>query len=178
LEKEAPHIEKARRVEFCRLTQIAGKEDALALAREIMTNERSRAAIEQIAKIYSTIARLGLENNFDVDLGDAKGLEYYTGLTFKVYVPGWSVEIGSGGRYDNLIGNFGFSEPAVGFSFALDGLAGAVSHRSSQTSWSSAETPQSVEYDGDPDKLVETFEAACRHRAQEERVEIKFGPKK
>ena len=43
-------------------------------------------------------------------------------MVFKVYVPGWGTEIGSGGRFDNLISNFGNAEPAVGFSFALDGL--------------------------------------------------------
>ncbi|MBO0799257.1 MAG: ATP phosphoribosyltransferase regulatory subunit, partial [Blastocatellia bacterium] len=177
LEKEAPQIDKARRLDFCRLTQIAGKEDAIARAREILTDDRSRAAVEQIATIYSTMTRLGLKDNFDVDLGDAGGLEYYTGLTFKVYVPGWSVEIGSGGRYDNLIANFGAPKPAVGFSFALDGLAGALSHRFAQASWSRAEIPRRLEYDGDPGKLAEVFKEARKHRIQGEKVEIKFEAK-
>jgi ATP phosphoribosyltransferase regulatory subunit len=169
LKDVAPHIEESRRLDFCRLTNIAGKADAIARAREILIDERSRAAVEQIAAIYSTMAELGLKDNFDVDLGDAGGLEYYTGLTFKVYVPGWSVEIGSGGRYDNLIGNFGAPEPAVGFSFALDGLAGAVSHRFPQSSWCRAETSQSVDSGGD---LTGTFKKARMLRKEGERVEI------
>jgi ATP phosphoribosyltransferase regulatory subunit len=169
LQEVAPHIEAARRLDFCRLTQIAGKEGAIARAREILTDERSRAAVEQLADIYFTMAELGLKDNFDVDLGDAGGLEYYTGLTFKVYVPGWSVEVGSGGRYDNLIGNFGAPEPAVGFSFALDGLAGAVSDRFPQSSWSRSEETRFVESRGD---IVSTFKKARRLRTEEEKIKI------
>jgi ATP phosphoribosyltransferase regulatory subunit len=115
LETRASHIEQPRRAGFSRLIQIAGKQEAIERARAILLNERSRAAVDHLAAIYSTLASLGLEENFDIDLGDAGGLEYYTGLTFKVYVPDLGVEIGSGGRYDNLIANFGKAEPAVGF---------------------------------------------------------------
>jgi ATP phosphoribosyltransferase regulatory subunit len=127
--QRAPEVEAERRRGFCRLTQIAGQEEALERAREVLVNERSRAAIEHLARIYATLDSLGLAEHFDIDLGDAGGLEYYTGLTFKVYVPGWGAEIGGGGRYDNLIGNFGAPEPAVGFSLSLDALVGALAHR-------------------------------------------------
>ncbi len=126
LQANAPDMTAERRQAFCQLTQIAGKADALTKARATLRNETSRTAIEQLAAIYDTLSALGLAEQFDIDFGDAGGLEYYTGLTFKVYVPGWGTEIGSGGRYDNLISNFGAAEPAVGFSFALDGLVGAL----------------------------------------------------
>lgn len=125
LQTNAPNMTEERRRSFCQLTQIAGKSEAITKARETLRNETSRTAIEQLASIYDTLSALGLADHFDIDFGDAGGLEYYTGLTFKVYVPGWGTEIGSGGRYDNLISNFGKAEPAVGFSFALDGLVGA-----------------------------------------------------
>jgi ATP phosphoribosyltransferase regulatory subunit len=126
LQVNAPEMTAERRQAFCQLTQIAGKAEAITKARGTLRNETSRTAIEQLAAIYDTLTALGLSEHFDIDFGDAGGLEYYTGLTFKVYVPGWGTEIGSGGRYDNLISNFGAAEPAVGFSFALDGLVGAL----------------------------------------------------
>ena len=127
LKTNAPEMDDDRRKSFCQLTQIAGKSEAITKARETLRNETSRTAIEQLAAIYETLTALGIDEHFDIDFGDAGGLEYYTGLTFKVYVPGWGTEIGSGGRYDNLISNFGKSEPAVGFSFGLDGIVGALS---------------------------------------------------
>jgi ATP phosphoribosyltransferase regulatory subunit len=169
LRERAPQVEEARRESFCRLTQIAGKDDAIARAREIMINERSRTAIEKLAEIYATLAALGLAENFDIDLGDAGGLEYYTGLTFKVYVPDWGTEIGSGGRYDNLIGNFGVSEPAVGFSFSLDGLAGTVARRSQADRWRAEEAGQNIHLQQD---FVTAFRQARQLRAQKRRVKI------
>ncbi|HEX4950919.1 MAG TPA: ATP phosphoribosyltransferase regulatory subunit [Blastocatellia bacterium] len=142
LQANAPNMTAERRQAFCHLTQIAGKAEALTKARETLRNETSRTAIEQLAAIYDTLTALGLGEQFDIDFGDAGGLEYYTGLTFKVYVPGWGTEIGSGGRYDNLISNFGAAEPAVGFSFALDGLVGALRNKPTQLADHTRETIQ------------------------------------
>ena len=49
-------------------------------------------------------------------------LDYYTGLTFKVYLDGAGARVGSGGRYDGLTASFGKTEPAVGFVLDLDAL--------------------------------------------------------
>lgn len=170
LQARASHIEPARRAGFSRLIQIAGKEDAIQRAKEILLNQRSRVAIDHLARIYSTLTELGLAENFDIDLGDTGGLEYYTGLTFKVYVPHWGVEIGGGGRYDNLIANFGEPEPAVGFSFALDGLVGAVARSASPPPWFGLNGMQPVSCEGD---LVDAFRQARRLRDQEKKVKIR-----
>jgi len=168
LQAAAPHIEQSRRDDFCRLTQIAGKEDAISRAREIMINETSRAAVEHLAEIYSTLSAIGLRDNFDIDLGDTGVQEYYTGLVFKVFVPELGVEIGSGGRYDNLIANFGKPEPAVGFSFALDGLVAAIAKRHS-TVEPENEASQSIAVNGD---LTAAFSRAREMRRQDKQVRI------
>jgi ATP phosphoribosyltransferase regulatory subunit len=64
-----------------------------------------------------------MESYIDIDLGDVGGLDYYTGLTFKIYAQGLGTALGRGGRYDQLLANFGLAEPAVGFSLCLDWLA-------------------------------------------------------
>jgi len=169
LQTHAPSIEESRRADFSQLIQIAGKQDMICRAREILINERSRAAVDHLDKIYSTLDSLGLRENFDVDLGDAGGLEYYTGLTFKVYAPGCGAEIGGGGRYDNLIANFGGPEPAVGFSIALDGLVGAISMNDDKLRWRGAGEVQTVSFDGD---TARAFEQARQLRKQGKQVRI------
>ena len=47
---------------------------------------------------------------------------YYTGLQFQVISPATRQLIGSGGRYDELYGRFGFDCPAVGFTLNVDDL--------------------------------------------------------
>ncbi len=50
----------------------------------------------------------------------ARNHDYYTGMIFQIYVPELGYLIGSGGRYDDLLGKFGQSRPAVGFAFSLN----------------------------------------------------------
>ena len=48
-----------------------------------------------------------------------RGLDYYTGLVFRIYAPGLGFEVGGGGRYDGLLARFGRPLPAVGFMLGL-----------------------------------------------------------
>jgi|SRR5579884_1735142 len=56
------------------------------------------------------------------DLGLVRSLGYYTGAVFQVYDPAYGVPIGSGGRYDELLGAFGRPLPAVGFALGVERL--------------------------------------------------------
>ncbi len=75
--------------------------------------------------------------NFEFDPSIVRGLEYYTGPIFEVNLKfdvknnkGEVIQFGSiggGGRYDNLINNFGnFNAPATGISIGLDRLVYAL----------------------------------------------------
>jgi histidyl-tRNA synthetase len=60
-----------------------------------------------------------------IDLGLARGLDYYTGIVFETTVNGWEKfgSIASGGRYDNLASLFTPRRlPGVGASIGLDRL--------------------------------------------------------
>ena len=57
------------------------------------------------------------------DLGEVRGLDYYTGIHFELYVSGAGRAAGAGGRYDDLMGRFGRPMPAVGVSLDLDIIA-------------------------------------------------------
>ena len=57
------------------------------------------------------------------DLGEIRGLGYYTGIRFEVFVAGLGRAVGSGGRYDQLLGLYGLDRPAVGFALETDALA-------------------------------------------------------
>jgi ATP phosphoribosyltransferase regulatory subunit len=56
------------------------------------------------------------------DLGLVRNLGYYTGAVFQVYDPAYGMPIGSGGRYDELLGTFGRPLPAVGFALNVERL--------------------------------------------------------
>jgi ATP phosphoribosyltransferase regulatory subunit len=56
------------------------------------------------------------------DLGLVRSIGYYTGAVFQVYDPAYGVPLGSGGRYDELVGEFGRPLPAVGFALNVERL--------------------------------------------------------
>jgi len=61
----------------------------------------------------------------------ARGLEYYTGIIFEVYIPELDIALGGGGRYDRLIELFGGEQtPATGVAHGLDRIAMAMQMQS------------------------------------------------
>jgi len=59
------------------------------------------------------------------DLGEVRGLDYYTGVHFELFVAGAGRAAGAGGRYDGLVGRYGAQRPAVGIALDLDTVADA-----------------------------------------------------
>jgi ATP phosphoribosyltransferase regulatory subunit len=102
------------------LPQLTGGRDVVDKALAIVRNPRSRRSLRELAEIHSVIESLGLARFLTLDLGEVRGLDYYTGTVFKVYSRSEGFELGGGGRYDDLLGKFGWALPAVGFSFTLD----------------------------------------------------------
>jgi ATP phosphoribosyltransferase regulatory subunit len=81
-------------------------------------------AAEAVAGLRALHARLepAVAERVIFDLGLARGLGYYTGAVFDVLDPALGVAIGGGGRYDDLLANFGRPLPAVGFALGVDRL--------------------------------------------------------
>jgi histidyl-tRNA synthetase len=82
--------------------------------------EKASAAVENLSAILNLVAESGCPIEA-VDPAFARGLEYYTGMIFEVYVPELDIALGGGGRYDRLIEAFGGEPtPAVGVAHGLD----------------------------------------------------------
>ena len=60
------------------------------------------------------------------DLGMLSQYNYYTGIIFRAYTYGTGDIIASGGRYDNLVGQFGKAAPAIGIAILADQLMMAL----------------------------------------------------
>jgi len=55
-----------------------------------------------------------------LDLGEIRSMAYYTGIAFRGYARGLGLHVCSGGRYDDLIAQFGPQMPAVGFALGIE----------------------------------------------------------
>src|SRR6185312_4450743 len=83
-------------------------------------------AAERLRALHAAAVSRGLGPHVTADLGEIRSAAYYTGMLFRAYARGSAEAIGSGGRYDDLLGRFGAPMPAVGFALDLDALAAAV----------------------------------------------------
>ncbi len=87
---------------------------------------QSLAAIEELRRLFEWSEAGGVPvSRLRVDVGLARGLDYYTGMVLETTVDGWEKfgSIASGGRYDNLTRLFTDQPlPGVGASIGLDRL--------------------------------------------------------
>jgi ATP phosphoribosyltransferase regulatory subunit len=160
-------IPDARAERAARLARLSGGREIPAAAKKLLSNVRSRAALDELEKLLSAVETLGLGEGFSVDLSDVSGLDYYTGLVFKIYVEGAGGRVGGGGRYDELTANFGRREPAIGFVLDLDTLTEILARRDFETR-NGAPSPFAV----GGDDVTERFREARSRRARGERIKM------
>ena len=106
------------------IISLAGtNEEKLTVIAEVLKDsETGLKGVEETKFILDSLKTSGLNNEIQLDLTLARGLNYYTGAIFEVKA--LDVQIGSitgGGRYDNLTGIFGMPGlSGVGISFGAD----------------------------------------------------------
>lgn len=93
---------------------------------ELGSHPRAAEGIANLRQIAALLEAGGVPaDRMRIDLGLARGLDYYTGVVFETTVNGWERfgSVASGGRYDNLASLFTSRKlPGVGASIGLDRL--------------------------------------------------------
>ena len=100
-----------------------GREEMLQWGRTVAgRNTRLLAPIERLSRIYALLDAAGVKEHLLLDLGEFRGFDYYDGVVFDVFSDNVGCELGGGGRYNHLIGQFGQDLPSTGFALDLDRL--------------------------------------------------------
>ena len=102
------------------LPYLFGDAEVLSRADVPGLNETSKAALENLKRIYDLLCLYGFEKYISIDLGMLQSIDYYTGSIFKCYTHGVGFPIAAGGRYDNLMGMFGSPMGAVGCAIGVN----------------------------------------------------------
>jgi ATP phosphoribosyltransferase regulatory subunit len=109
---------------LCRLPDLIGGpevlDEARALSAGLPRDAEAVTAIERLAETYRLLGAHGVSRRVILDLGEVRGMDYYTGITFRGMAPGLGWPIVSGGRYDDLIARFGRELAAVGFGLGIE----------------------------------------------------------
>lgn len=106
--------------------ELYGDVSMLEQAKKLTVNPKCQAAIERLEQVYEVICHYGYEKYVSFDLGMVNHFDYYTGIIFRGYTYGTGDAIGKGGRYDNLLMQFGKNAPAIGFTILVDDMLSAL----------------------------------------------------
>lgn len=115
------------------LSQFHGQEDILQKAGKFNVNSQTDKALNNLFQVFQVIKAYGVEDKVFIDLGVLRGLDYYTGIVFEGYTAGLGFPICGGGRYDNLLGKFGYPQPATGFAVGLERIFLALAREANKT---------------------------------------------
>ena len=126
---ESEPVSETAREEISALPRLFGGRKVLAEAGRVARNDRSRRALDNIAQVLDILDIYGVSDFLTIDLGEIRGLDYHTGLTFEGFVAGLGEPVCGGGRYDGLTAKYGFSAPATGFAFNILALLSALERR-------------------------------------------------
>lgn len=115
--------------EISSLPRLFGGCETVDAASKVVSNSRSRAALDNLRQVLDILDIHGVTHYLTIDLGETRGMDYHTGVTFEGFVTGLGGPVCSGGRYDTLAGRYGFEAPATGFTFDVLSLLQALERR-------------------------------------------------
>ncbi len=105
-----------------KLPRLFGDVNVIEEAKALYNDKTANDALDYLKKVYEKLCSLGFKDNILIDLSLVNRSNYYTGVIFRGYAQGSGVTIVSGGRYDNLIAEYGLDAPAVGFGVDVSSL--------------------------------------------------------
>jgi histidyl-tRNA synthetase len=115
------------------LVQLKGKniQELIEQASVLLESySQAMSALQNLKEILTLYLSYEDQTRILVDFGFARGLEYYTGMIFEIFIEDLSIAVGGGGRYDNLIANFqGEPTPAVGCAPGIDRIVLAMTEK-------------------------------------------------
>ncbi|MDK8183610.1 ATP phosphoribosyltransferase regulatory subunit [Paenibacillus sp. UMB4589-SE434] len=106
--------------------QLQGGRRIVEEARGIVDEPHARMSLFHLERVWEVLEAYGVSEHLMLDLTLVGDFSYYTGTIFE----GYSAELGfpvmSGGRYDNLLQQFGRPAPATGFALKTTRMLDAI----------------------------------------------------
>ena len=118
---------------FTDLSDCYNTRQSLLELSECLSNEKCVRACRRLIGILDILEAEGIGRYISVDLGLLNKYDYYTGVIFRAYTYGFGDAVIKGGRYDNLVKEFGKDVPAIGFGISIDELMMALTEQKSNS---------------------------------------------
>jgi len=134
-------------------------------------NQRSLKALDNLKDIFGILKDYGYEKYISIDLAMVQSINYYSGMIFRGLTHGIGFSLCTGGRYDNLISEFGRDMPATGGAVGINRLLLALDRQNVNMDLPIVETLITYE----PDGRKTAIQIAQELRRQGVLVELNLG---
>ncbi|MBI5599719.1 MAG: ATP phosphoribosyltransferase regulatory subunit [Deltaproteobacteria bacterium] len=108
------------------LTTFYGEKEVVKKAMALSSDAGAKKQLEYLRKVLDIIGRKGYMGSITVDLGEVRSLDYYTGIIFEGFAGDIGKTILGGGRYDTLLGKYGYPAGATGFAINTENMVSAL----------------------------------------------------
>ncbi|MBD0383917.1 ATP phosphoribosyltransferase regulatory subunit [Paenibacillus sedimenti] len=108
----SPEVER----ELVGVLRLRGGDEICEQARMVSQDPIAQDAIRHLCEVWDVLKAYGVSEHVVIDLTMIGDFSYYTGMTFEGYAADLGFPVCSGGRYDNLLSQFGRPAPATGFA--------------------------------------------------------------
>lgn len=107
--------------------RLRGGEEICEQARTVTQDPIAQKAIRHLSEVWRVLEAYGVSEHVVIDLTMIGDFSYYTGMTFEGYASDLGFPVCSGGRYDNLLAQFGRPAPATGFALKTNRILEVIS---------------------------------------------------
>ncbi|NIK79951.1 ATP phosphoribosyltransferase regulatory subunit [Paenibacillus castaneae] len=98
------------------ILRLRGGQEICDQALQLSSDATAQESIHHLCEIWDVLKAYGVCEHVLIDLTMIGDFSYYTGMTFEGYAADLGFPVVSGGRYDNLLAQFGRPAPATGFA--------------------------------------------------------------
>lgn len=144
------------------LLRLRGGQEVCDQALQLRVSDDAREAIRHLCEMWDVLGAYGVQDQVLIDLTMIGDFSYYTGMTFEGYASQLGFPVCSGGRYDNLLAQFGRPAPATGFALKTT--------RMLEVAVGEQETPERVLIRYSPNRREDALKAAARLRFEGQTV--------
>ncbi len=135
--ESVPHRER-----IAALAHLHGGLEVLDEAESLVRDTAAATHVANLRDVALRLQALGYGDRIGVDLGEIRGAAYYTGVSFGVFARGPGEALASGGRYDQLLAQYGAPLPATGAAIDVENLLAALD--AAGLHWRRRDTPRFV----------------------------------
>ncbi|WP_281890794.1 ATP phosphoribosyltransferase regulatory subunit [Paenibacillus sp. YYML68] len=132
------------------ILRLRGGQEICSQARQLTNDPVAHAAITHLCEMWDVLQAYGVSEHVLIDLTMIGDFSYYTGMTFEGYAAELGFPVCSGGRYDNLLSQFGRPAPATGFALKTNRMLEILSKGAAKDTMS---------------RVLLTYSAGKRHEA-------------